>query len=406
MRRVLVFTWSAAIDLLLDAVLGTLWFCLVLALLVTGVALLPALGIGLLVLGAAASFTRLTGEVERLRANALLGTEIAAPIRPHTGQEGWKRPFAQGISDLRDVMTWRILLHHFLSMVIGLVVVTVVYTALQTGIELLAGQRSLAESPLLDVLGVGPSAVLTVALFLLALPLVYFAGQLDRVVLAPLLGLPANAELRHEIDTLSGARQAAVDAAAIERLRIERDLHDGAQPMLVSVAMTLGMAKAKLDSDPAAARALLDQAHTDAKAAITELRQLARGIHPAVLTDRGLDAALSALASRCTVPTRVEVSLPGRLSAEVEAVVYFAIAEALTNVSKHSGATTCRVYVTCADGRLSAGVIDDGIGGARIEEGGGLDGMAARIRSAGGTFTLDSPAGGPTRLGMELPCAS
>src|SRR5690606_29381176 len=162
------------------------------------------------------------------------------------------------------------------------------------------------------------------------------------------------AELRRRIDTLSNARQGAVDAAAIERQRIERDLHDGAQPRLVAMAMTLGMAKAKFDSDPEAARAMLEQAHLDAKAAITDLRQLARGIHPAVLTDRGLDAALSALAERVAIPTTVDVRLDGRLASEVEAVVYFAIAEALTNVSKHSGATRCTVTVSCENGVLVA----------------------------------------------------
>src|SRR5690606_39520462 len=129
-----------------------------------------------------------------------------------------------------------------------------------------------------------------------------------------------NAVLREKVDTLSDARQGAVDAASIERQRIERNLHDGVQPQLVSVAMTLGMARSKFDTDPEAARALLDQAHTEAKASITELRQLARGIHPAVLTDRGLDAALSAVASRCQVPTTISVTVPGRAAPEAEAV--------------------------------------------------------------------------------------
>jgi signal transduction histidine kinase len=406
MRRALAFTWAAAIDLLLDSVLGTLWFLLVFVLLVTGVATLPAAGIGFVVLALAAALTRVTGPVERLRANALLGTDVEEPRRQRTSVVGWKRPFAQGLVGLRDPMTWRILLHHFASMVTGTLVVFIAWIAIESAVELVLGEPGLLTSPFFDLFGAGPSVVVGIVALLAIVPVIYLAGQFDRVVIAPLLGQNAEAGLREEIDTLSGARQAAVDASAIERQRIERDLHDGAQPRLVSVAMTLGMAKAKLDSDPAAARLLIDQAHADAKSAITELRQLARGIHPAVLTDRGLDAALSALASRCTVPTRVEVNVPERLSPEVEAVVYFAIAEALTNVSKHSAATTCRVYVSCVDGVVSAGVIDDGLGGATIEHDGGLAGIQARVRSAGGMMSIDSPAGGPTHLVMELPCAS
>ena len=301
---------------------------------------------------------------------------------------------------------WRTLLHHFCSMVLGIVVIFAGWLAIETAVGLALGSRSLLTSPFLDTFGAGASVIVSVVLLLAILPLVYFAGQFDRAVLAPLLGPLANARLREEIDTLAGARQAAVDAAAIERQRIERDLHDGAQPRLVSVAMTLGMARAKFDSDPIAARAMLERAHSDTKSAITELRQLARGIHPAVLTDRGLDAALSALASRNSVPTSVEVDLAERLSPEIEAVVYFTIAEALTNVAKYSGAATCRVEVACVGDVLTASVLDDGRGGARIEDGGGLAGIVARVRSAGGIADLDSPIGGPTQLLVELPCVS
>jgi signal transduction histidine kinase len=403
--QALAFTWAAAIDLLLDCVLGTLWFWLIFSLMIAGVATLPAFGLGLVFLGLGAWLTRYTGRVEVLRANALLGTAIAQPVRPLTEQTGWKRPFAQGIADLRDGQTWRILLHHFASFVLGTVMVFVLWATVVAAVDLIAGTRSYLTAPFASL--AEPVRVsIAIAGLLAVIIAIYFAGRLDRAVLAPLLGPASNAELREQVTTLSGARQAAVDAAALERQRIERDLHDGAQPRLVSVAMTLGMAKAKLDSDPAAARALLEQAHSDAKLAITDLRQLARGIHPAVLTDRGLDAALSALASRNPVPTRVEVNLAERQSPEIEAVVYFAIAEALTNVTKHSGASVCSVTVTCADGRLTATVADDGSGGARIDDDGGLAGIVARVRAAGGTVGIFSPAGGPTELELELPCVS
>lgn len=407
MRRALAFTWAAAIDLLLDSVLGTLWFWLLLSLLIIGVSTLPAFGIGLVFLGLAAWLTRFTGRIELERANALLGSTVAVPVRPLTREVGWKRPFAQGILDLRSAQTWRVMLHHFASTVLGTIVVFVfvLWSGGLLAISLLVGSPGLLTAPF-DPLPVVVRWLIGVAVLAALGVVVYFAGRFDRDVLSSLLGHAASVELREEITEISGARQAAVDAASIERLRIERDLHDGAQPRLVSVAMTLGMAKAKLDSDPAAARALIEQAHDDAKLAITDLRQLARGIHPAVLTDRGLDAALSALASRNVVPTRIEVSVPKRPKPEVEAVVYFAIAEALTNVSKHSGATTCRVAVVCVDDVLTALVIDNGRGGARIDDGGGLAGIVARVRAAGGTVTVDSPLGGPTQLKLELPCVS
>lgn len=397
MKRALAFTWAAAIDLLIDSVLATLWFWLIVGLLIAGVSTLPALGIGMVFLGLAAWLTRFTGRIELERANALLGSTVAVPVRRLTDQTGWKRPFAQGILDLLSAQTWRVIAHHLLSMLLGTIVLVVVWAAA-------ALVTSAAVQP--ELWPPGFVWIAAISAPVVAAALVYAAGMLDRHVIVRLLGQPATVELREELTEVSGARQAAVDAASIERQRIERDLHDGAQPRLVSVAMTLGMAKAKLDSDPEAARALIEQAHADAKLAITDLRRLARGIHPAVLTDRGLDAALSALASRSPVPTRIEVNVPERPSAEVEAVVYFAIAEALTNVSKHSGAMTCRIAVVCTDGTLRAVVIDNGVGGARLDDGGGLAGIVARVRAAGGTLAIDSPAGGPTQLTLELPCAS
>jgi signal transduction histidine kinase len=210
-----------------------------------------------------------------------------------------------------------------------------------------------------------------------------------------------------------------VRAADVERTRIERDLHDGVQPRLVSVGMTLGLAQQKIDDDPEAAKALIAEAHASTKAAITELRQLARGIHTSVLTDRGLDAALSALAARSPVPVVLDVRLEHRCSPDVEAAVYFVIAEALTNAAKHSRAAQCRVLVRQrvsepapgtpatqpATGILWARIEDDGIGGATIVPGGGLDGLGNRVLGVGGTFRLESPVGGPTTVEVSIPCA-
>lgn len=214
------------------------------------------------------------------------------------------------------------------------------------------------------------------------------------------------AELAAEAALANQQREGAVRAADLERTRIERDLHDGVQPRLVSVGMTLGLAQQQIDADPEGAKALISEAHTSTKAAITELRQLARGIHPSVLDDRGLDAALSAIASRSHVPVVLDVRLDGRCSREAETAMYFAIAESLTNAAKHSRASECRVTVRLRDGHtLWARVEDNGIGGARVLPGGGLDGIVNRVQAAGGNVRLDSPQGGPTLLEVSVPCA-
>ena len=420
MRKAALFTWVSAIDLLLDAILGTLWFTIVLTLLLTGLGLVPAFGIGVLLILAAAPLTRFTGTVERLRANALYELDIAPAPRKTSTRTDWLRVVNQAWMDLTSAATWRVMLHHLASAVLGYLVITIAAWAVFTAVLLIAYPSGDAAgmSPLVSLLqawlgeGGRPAAITVGVILLAAAPLmIYFAGRFDRSVLAPLLGPRAVEALEQRIETLADARQGAVDAATSERLRIERDLHDGVQPQLVSVAMTLGMARSKFASDPAQAQALVERAHDETKEAITDLRQLARGIHPAVLTDRGLDASLSALASRCVVPTTVRFSLPSRPPAEVEAVIYFTVAESLTNVSKHSQASSCSVDVSYANASHTPGVIratvtDNGRGGAFIPEGsGGLSGMRDRVRSASGTLTVDSPTGGPTVVTVEVPCA-
>ena len=197
-----------------------------------------------------------------------------------------------------------------------------------------------------------------------------------------------------------------MDAAVAERRRIERDLHDGAQQRLTALAMGLGRARAKLDSDPEAARELVEQAHEDAKQALAELRNLARGIHPAILTDRGLDAALSHLAARSPVPVEISVEIADRPSPAVESTAYFVVAEALTNAAKHSAARSIRARVWRFDATLLVEVVDDGVGGAAIEPGGGLEGLTTRVATIDGTLSISSPAGGPTVVRAELPCVS
>jgi signal transduction histidine kinase len=226
----------------------------------------------------------------------------------------------------------------------------------------------------------------------------------DSAVTRALLGPLRSRELARRVEDLTESRAGVVDAADAERRRIERDLHDGAQQRLVSLAVNLGLAKATLTDLPDDARQVIDEAHREAKEAITELSDLVRGLHPPVLEDRGLDAALSGLAARTPVPVRVNVDLPERPPPTVEAVAYFVVSEALANVTKHAAATQVDVEVVRAGAGLRVTVTDDGVGGADPAGGTGLRGLAKRVYSVDGTLRLDSPAGGPTVLRAELPC--
>ena len=220
-----------------------------------------------------------------------------------------------------------------------------------------------------------------------------------------LLG-PSRAErLARRVTDLTESRAAVVDAANAERRRIERDLHDGAQQRLVSLAMNLGLARATLKDLPEDARTTaLAEAHEEAKQVLGELRNLVRGLHPVVLDDRGLDAALSGIAARSPVPVRLAVDVPRRVPPTVEAVAYFMVSEALANVAKHTQASAARVDVWLDGAVLRLSVADDGIGGADAARGSGLTGLAQRAASVDGRFEIVSPVGGPTTIMVELPC--
>jgi signal transduction histidine kinase len=207
----------------------------------------------------------------------------------------------------------------------------------------------------------------------------------------------------HRIEELEETRAGAVNVQETELRRIERDLHDGAQARLVALGMSLGMAEEKLKTDPEGASALLAEARSGAKEALEELRDLARGIHPPILTDRGLEAAIAALAARSPVPVTLTVDVPSRPPAAVETAAYFVVAEALANAIKHSDATRI-VRIGRANGSLVAEVADDGSGGAD-PAGNGLTGLDQRVRALDGRLRLASPEGGPTTVRAELPCA-
>ncbi|TDB96368.1 sensor histidine kinase [Actinomadura sp. 7K534] len=225
-----------------------------------------------------------------------------------------------------------------------------------------------------------------------------------RLMLGPSLAQTENLELRQRTEHLRASRARGVDAAEFERRRIERDLHDGAQQRLLSVAMDIGRARAKLDDDPEGARALIEQAHSGTKEAIAELRDLARGIYPAILTDRGLDPALSGLAGRAPVPVEVEVDLPERPPAAVESIAYFIVAESLANIAKYARATRASVRVAREDRWVVVEVTDNGVGGAVARPEGGLAGLADRAATIDGMLLVDSPPGGPTIIRADLPC--
>jgi signal transduction histidine kinase len=209
--------------------------------------------------------------------------------------------------------------------------------------------------------------------------------------------------LRDRVDDLRTARQRIIAAADDERRRIERDLHDGAQQRMVAVAVTLGLAEARFGSDPESALELLKQAREEAQAAVKELRELARGIHPAVLSDHGLGPALEALASRAPVPVDV-IGVPDcPLANEIEACAYFVTAEALTNVAKYAHASSASVELTLEDDRLRVQVRDDGVGGADPSTGTGLRGLRDRVDALDGDLEVDSPPGGGTTVTVEVP---
>ena len=212
-------------------------------------------------------------------------------------------------------------------------------------------------------------------------------------------------QLQERIDVLESTRAGAVDVQETEARRIERDLHDGAQARLVALGMNLGMAEQRLAADPEAARGLLTEARLGVEEALRELRELARGIHPPVLTDRGLEAAIAALAHRSAIPVFVTADLPDRPPAAVETAAYFVAAEALTNAAKHAGASRIEVRIVREPKTLVVEVVDDGRGGAD-PSGSGLTGLRHRVEALDGTMSVISPSGGGTTLHAELPCAS
>ncbi|MFF9146936.1 sensor histidine kinase [Streptomyces sp. NPDC014861] len=359
-------TWKEISFLLLNLPASLVGFVYAITSVVVGVALSVTV-IGLPLLAAGQAGARGIGRSERARARAMLDVDVAEPSRlPRVGGTLpwlWAR--------LADPVAWRTQLYGLIRLPWGVFTFSVTLVAL------------VALWPVLPFIARGLAAA-------------------DRGMVRGLLS-PSD-ELERRIAELESDRGVVVDTAAADLRRIERDLHDGAQARLVALAMGLGLAKEKLHEDPDAAAAMVAEAHGEVKLALQELRDLARGIHPAVLTDRGLGAALSSLAGRCTVPATVHVDLAERPAEAIEGIAYFTVSELLQNVSKHARARKASVEVWRSKDRLLLQVRDDGVGGARLDgPGTGLAGLAERLGAVDGLLVVDSPEGGPTTVTAELP---
>ncbi|MEU9142768.1 sensor domain-containing protein [Streptomyces sp. NPDC048349] len=363
-------TWKEIAYLVSNLPLAAVGFLYAVVMVVsTGGLSVTAVGLPLLACGLWLS--RQLGRLDRARARALLGVRVDEPT-PIPGPRRAGGFFPWLWTSIKDPVGWRTVLYQLIRLPWGVLTFTVA----------LAG------------------------LFVLwpVLPyVVRLLANADRGMVRGLLS-PSD-DLERRIAELESDRGVVVDTAAADLRRIERDLHDGAQARLVALAMGLGLAKEKLLEDPEGAAAMVDEAHGEVKLALQELRDLARGIHPAVLTDRGLDAALSSVAARCVVPVKVAVDLPARPAEAIEGIAYFVVSELLQNVSKHAGpgARSAGVEVWRAGDRLLIRVSDDGRGGADAGRGSGLAGLAERLGAVDGVFVVESPEGAGTVVTAELP---
>jgi len=354
------------------------------------------------------------GKIERSRVSAFMDVEIADPILPFA-PGGW---FSRLWQRVRSGTRWKEIAHHVARFPVAVLGFALTVAAWGGSIAMVLMPAVVDELPgesakfYFFELHRGPGAWLAALVGVVGLvfvaPWVTIGVARTELALArALLGPSAGREHAAEVSRLETSRTAAVDSAESERRRIERDLHDGAQQRLVALAANLGAARDKLEHDDTeAGRAMVADAHEEAKAALKDIRDLVRGIHPVILEDRGLDAALSAVVARSPIPVSLDVQVAERPSAAVESAAYFVVNEALANVARHAMATRAHVGIARASGRLVVEVRDDGVGGAAEANGSGLAGLRDRVAGLGGTMYVISPPGGPTTISVELPCAS
>ncbi|GAB2652809.1 sensor histidine kinase [Nocardia goodfellowii] len=375
------------------------------------VAGLSVIGVGLPAIPETVRLLRPLVAFERRRAAKRLGTPIAAVYQPLTGS--LKQQLTTVCTDPanRRDLGW-LSLHALTGLVLGCIALILPFSVLNL-VLLLGYWKFLPEDDPASNIGIDvvswPTALLTalmaVPLGLVVLQTPVFA-RAQALVARALLGPPEGAALADRVAELTATRAAALDAHGAELRRIERDLHDGAQARIAAVIMQLGLADQLRVRDPDAADAMVRKAQDTATAALAELRDVVRSVYPPVLSDRGLVSAISALAARSPIPCVLDLSGVGRRPAAVEAAAYFVIAEALTNATKHSSAEGISITLGGAPELLVIAVADDGVGGARETEDGGLAGIRRRAEALDGRMTLTSPAGGPTVLRVELPCGS
>ncbi len=420
-------TGLAVLHQLIGLLVGTLSFPLVLAGVTVGSVLTPIGGSGLPILGLTLRYTDGVAALERSRFAGMAGREV--PPWPVDPRRRYRWAVIPSLAAFTGRATWGKICYPLPRLLASALLFPIVVAFWAVGLATLpltlpfylwtnplparedgetgdarrgrdARRRRAAQR---GPLGRAAAATGGALLFASAPRVSRSLAGADAALTRWLLSPPS--DLAARVTELEISRERVVDAAEDERRRIERDLHDGAQQRLVALAMELGRAKAKFGDDPEGARLLLDQAHIEAKAALTELRNLVRGVHPPILTERGLDPALSGLAALCPIPVDVHVEVPVRPKPAVEAVAYFMVAEALTNVAKHSRASHVNVVVEGHGfpGTLTVLVSDDGIGGAD-PHGAGLSGLADRVSGVDGELSVESPSGGPTMISAVLPC--
>ncbi len=417
-------TWRAVIVIVLGFGLLGAAFSGLSAIFATGGSLLVML-VGIPIIALGIELCRLFAVVERWRMAFVDGR----PRRPHAYRSfdaalrrplgPWLRQWAE--ATFVDENRWRdvayvlvafplatiefVVVVTLWSLAAGLLLAPFVLAALQSaGFHWVTfGQRWV--TPFDPTVGAAVALVLGLLLVPVAASVSRGLVILHGAVVDGLLCVSERAELRQRVEHLKDSRSAALEVEASELRRIERDLHDGAQQRLVMMTIDLSLATERIDSDPAAAKELVRDAREHARQALAELRDLVRGTAPAILLDRGLVAALGAIAGRCSIPTVVDGRLaPGqRLPHAAERAAYFVVAEALANVAKHSQAQRCEVVCWIEGDRLVVEVRDDGVGGAVIAEGGGLAGLRDRVEALDGAFMISSQPGGPTILRAELP---
>ncbi|ETK33833.1 sensor histidine kinase [Microbispora sp. ATCC PTA-5024] len=401
-------TWRAVPYLFLSMFLGLAWLAVLSVAVPVSVAMV-VVWVGLPLIVVTILMWRGAAMLERRILRLAFGVRIPDPYRRRPGGG-----FVRHLDWLfGDPATWKDLGYLLLLTPLGALEFFVSLLLWTSGLALLSGPfvTALGWRTTMGVrLGYGsvaesvPWALVGAAILVVALYAVRGMTWLHTMLANLLLGVDEQDHLRAQTEYLRASRARGVHTAETERRRIERDLHDGAQQRLLAVALDLGRARAKFDEDPEAARDLLASAHAGTKEAIAELRDLARGIYPAILTDRGLDAALSSLAARAPVRVELSVEITERPPPAVESIAYFIVSETLTNMAKHSRASEASVSVRREGAQVVVEVADNGVGGATAVPGGGLAGLADRAATIDGVLVVDSPSGGPTRIRASLPC--